>query len=170
MMKFSDREENIVGKGENAGYQHFLLFQQCLQESLFPKGASKVGIVRLKVKKSYKTSIDVTSPTKYCFSLQAERRKVHVHGFIFFFKDAIYAFELIDFASMTADMDACRPHPHPPFGVKCKIQDKTPISVLNSHCQNVSSLLRTVTYCTYAIYMPTPSLGPSVCVRLSSLI
>ena len=21
--------ENIVGKGENAGYQHFLLFQQC---------------------------------------------------------------------------------------------------------------------------------------------
>ena len=23
------RLENIVGKGENAGYQHFLLFQQC---------------------------------------------------------------------------------------------------------------------------------------------
>ena len=27
-----DRVENIVGKGENAGYQHLLLFQQC-----FPK-------------------------------------------------------------------------------------------------------------------------------------
>ena len=27
--------ENIVGKGENAGYQHFLLFPQC-----FPKGSS----------------------------------------------------------------------------------------------------------------------------------
>ena len=26
---FSDRPENIVGKGENAGYQHFLLFPQC---------------------------------------------------------------------------------------------------------------------------------------------
>ena len=24
-----DRVENIVGKGENAGYQHFLLFSQC---------------------------------------------------------------------------------------------------------------------------------------------
>ena len=27
--------ENIVGKGENAGYQHFLLFQQCLQKASF---------------------------------------------------------------------------------------------------------------------------------------
>ena len=27
----SDRIENIVGKGENAGYQHFLLFPQCFQ-------------------------------------------------------------------------------------------------------------------------------------------
>ena len=25
--------ENIVEKGENAGYQHFLLFEQCFQES-----------------------------------------------------------------------------------------------------------------------------------------
>ena len=28
-----DRVENIVGKGENAGYQHFLLFPQCFQKS-----------------------------------------------------------------------------------------------------------------------------------------
>ena len=38
-----DRAENSVGKGENAGYQHFLLFPQC-----FPKLSSsrsfKVGI------------------------------------------------------------------------------------------------------------------------------
>ena len=45
-MKISlyDRVENAVGKGENAGYQHFLLFQQC-----FPKpsslGSLRVGIV-----------------------------------------------------------------------------------------------------------------------------
>ena len=25
--------ENIVGKGENAGYQHFLLFPQCFQKA-----------------------------------------------------------------------------------------------------------------------------------------
>ena len=30
-----DRVENAVGKGENAGYQHFLLFPQC-----FPKPSS----------------------------------------------------------------------------------------------------------------------------------
>ena len=38
------RAENTVGKEENAGYQHFLLFPQC-----FPKlsslGSLKVGIV-----------------------------------------------------------------------------------------------------------------------------
>ena len=38
-----DRVENTVGKGENAGYQHFLLFPWC-----FPKpalGSFKFGIV-----------------------------------------------------------------------------------------------------------------------------
>ena len=32
-----ERVENIVGKGENAGYQHFLLFQQCFQNLSFPR-------------------------------------------------------------------------------------------------------------------------------------
>ena len=35
------RAENIVRKGENAGYQHFLLFQQCFQKAFFP-GSLKV--------------------------------------------------------------------------------------------------------------------------------
>ena len=39
-----DRGENIVGKGENAGYQHFLLFPQCFQRAFNP-GLFKVGIV-----------------------------------------------------------------------------------------------------------------------------
>ena len=34
-ISLSDRVENNVGKGENAGYQHFLLFPQC-----FPKLSS----------------------------------------------------------------------------------------------------------------------------------
>ena len=38
------RVENIVGKGENAGYQHFLLFPQCFQKFCAP-GSLKVGIV-----------------------------------------------------------------------------------------------------------------------------
>ena len=33
-----DKVENIVGKGENAGYQHFLLFPQCFQIFCLGKG------------------------------------------------------------------------------------------------------------------------------------
>ena len=39
-----ERVENIVGKGENAGYQHFLLFPQCFQKASL-LGSLKVGIV-----------------------------------------------------------------------------------------------------------------------------
>ena len=39
-----DRVENIVGKGENAGYQHFLFFAQCFPKPSF-LGLLKVGIV-----------------------------------------------------------------------------------------------------------------------------
>ena len=35
-LKFASRRvENIVGKGENAGYQHFLLFLQCFLKAFF---------------------------------------------------------------------------------------------------------------------------------------
>ena len=32
-----DKVENIVGNGENAGYQHFLLFPLCFQKVSFPE-------------------------------------------------------------------------------------------------------------------------------------
>ena len=36
MIKFlSEKVENNVGKGENAGYQHFLLFPQCFKKISF---------------------------------------------------------------------------------------------------------------------------------------
>ena len=36
MMKYVfERVENIVGKGENAGYQHFLHFPLCFQKASF---------------------------------------------------------------------------------------------------------------------------------------
>ena len=38
------REENIVGKGEHTGNQHFLLFLQCFQKLSFPE-VLKIGIV-----------------------------------------------------------------------------------------------------------------------------
>ena len=34
LISLSDRVENIVGKGQNAGYQYFLLFPQCFQKPL----------------------------------------------------------------------------------------------------------------------------------------
>ena len=37
-------EENIVGKGENAGYQHFLLFPHCFQKLSYLE-VIKVGIM-----------------------------------------------------------------------------------------------------------------------------
>ena len=40
-LKFDEgMAENIVGKGENAGNQHFLLFLQCFQKSSF------IGVVK----------------------------------------------------------------------------------------------------------------------------
>ena len=41
--------KNIVRKGENAGYQHFLLFPQCFQKSSV-SGSLKVGIMRWRVR------------------------------------------------------------------------------------------------------------------------
>ena len=38
------RVENIVGKGENAGYQHFLLWPRCFQKSSI-LWSLKVGII-----------------------------------------------------------------------------------------------------------------------------
>ena len=48
MIFLFDRVENIVGKGENAGYQHFLLFLQCFQKAS-SSGWFKVGVVWEKV-------------------------------------------------------------------------------------------------------------------------
>ena len=45
MTKFVlEKIENIVGKEENVGYQHFLLFPQCLTKAL-SSGTIKVGVV-----------------------------------------------------------------------------------------------------------------------------
>ena len=43
LISLFDRVENIVGKGENAGYQHFLLFPECFQKTSL-LGLLKVGI------------------------------------------------------------------------------------------------------------------------------
>ena len=37
LISLFDRVENIVGKGENTGYQHFLLFPQCFQNASFSR-------------------------------------------------------------------------------------------------------------------------------------
>ena len=44
MIHVFDIVENIMGKGENAVYQHFLLFPRCFQNASFSRSL-KVGIV-----------------------------------------------------------------------------------------------------------------------------
>ena len=44
MISLLDRVENTVGKGENAGYQHFLFFPQCIPKP-FSSELLKVGTV-----------------------------------------------------------------------------------------------------------------------------
>ena len=44
MISFLNRVEKILGKGENAGYQHFLLFPKC-DQGFFLSGSLKVGIM-----------------------------------------------------------------------------------------------------------------------------
>ena len=39
-----DSKENILGSGENAGHQHFLLFPQCFSKASYT-GSLKVGTV-----------------------------------------------------------------------------------------------------------------------------
>ena len=53
--------ENIVGKGQNAGFQHFLLFPQCFQQASF-SGSLKVEIVSERVKSSSSLTLFQTSP------------------------------------------------------------------------------------------------------------
>ena len=42
VFSFFDSAENIVGKGENAGSQHFLLFPQCFQKPLLLQNLIKL--------------------------------------------------------------------------------------------------------------------------------
>ena len=44
MISLTDRVENIMEKGENGGYQRFLILPQCFQKPSF-LGSFKVGIV-----------------------------------------------------------------------------------------------------------------------------
>ena len=50
MISVYDRVENTVGKRENAGYQHFLLFPQCFQKVSFSVSLI-VGIVSYRLKR-----------------------------------------------------------------------------------------------------------------------
>ena len=50
--------ENIEGKGDNAGYQHFLLFPQFFQKASF-SGSLKVGVVWKRVKQPFSRTIFV---------------------------------------------------------------------------------------------------------------
>ena len=55
-----ERVENIVGNGENAGYQYVLLFPQCFPKDFYT-GLLQVGIVWYRVKHFTKRSLVFTT-------------------------------------------------------------------------------------------------------------
>ena len=63
MISVFDTAENIVGKGGNAGYQHFLLFPQCFQKASFSESLKvgivwkRVNVIRIKLQTSPSTSV-----------------------------------------------------------------------------------------------------------------
>ena len=61
MIYQQDRVVNIVGKGENAGYQQFLFFSQCLIKASF-SGSLKVGIAWLMHLQKAWTHVTLHSP------------------------------------------------------------------------------------------------------------
>ena len=63
---FFDMAENIVGKGEKAGCQHFLLYPQCFQKASFSR-LSKFGDCMVKDKEpNNSSSIQIHINTTYC--------------------------------------------------------------------------------------------------------
>ena len=48
-----ERVENIVGKGENAGNQHFLLFRTMFSKGFFPQKFSKTSSIGLPIAECY---------------------------------------------------------------------------------------------------------------------
>ena len=72
--------ENIAGRGENAGHQHFLLFPQCFQKASFSRSL-KVGTVWLRV--------------KYSIHLILYLSLIHVHTVKYTLRDTyIYIYDL----------------------------------------------------------------------------
>ena len=62
-LKFAfGKVENIMGKGENAVYQYFLLFPQCFLKATF-SGSLKLGIVWYWVKKEKQKNVDLVNGT-----------------------------------------------------------------------------------------------------------
>ena len=58
------RVENMVEKGENAGYQHFLLFLHCFQMSSSP-GSLRFGIVWQRVNPLLHTHFDASTTDSF---------------------------------------------------------------------------------------------------------
>ena len=78
--------ENILGKGENAGYQHFLLFPQCFQEVSCARSL-KVRIVLKRIK--YGISGTTDEIVRYHRSFTCiEYSNVSLEEILLFFTDA----------------------------------------------------------------------------------
>ena len=74
--------ENIVGKGENAGYQHFLLFPQCFKKVSFPDTSKGVILWEwVKEREKFPPNIaQLTSVEKFCNLLHGQVSAAEPHS------------------------------------------------------------------------------------------
>ena len=81
MIFIIDRFENIVRKGENAGFQHFLLFPQCFQKALYfrvVKSQNCVVYVKLHINPEKEDSRKHCGKRRKCFQAY-QRTEVQVY-------------------------------------------------------------------------------------------
>ena len=77
MISVFHRVENILGKGENAGYQHFLLFPQCFQKASF-LGSLKVRIMWQRVYMKFHKFAQDKKKMKFNFILHKTGKLIYL--------------------------------------------------------------------------------------------
>ena len=69
--------ENLVGKGGNAGYQHFILFPQCFQKFLFPHRRQKSSLCGKGLMHLKNVSWRLIWVETFCFIIQIDLTLCH---------------------------------------------------------------------------------------------
>ena len=108
MICITDWVENIVGKGENAGNQHFLLFPQCFQKASFSEVVENRDCVVTK-----ELPLSQTSPGFYVWGRSLlktpwEKEKLLVTSNLFFSHSVFYPFAVLSALFIKFEIVVCK--------------------------------------------------------------